>query len=1035
MRRLFATLALLTLVACSSSTDTTAITPPTTVAAPLRTLFDQVSVGAGGGALQYNKAGDALNGLTLTIPAGAYPTASVWSIVADSNVAVTLPSGFTQVGPALAIINNQGYATTPLTLKMPMVVGAGNTVVPFYYNPATRKLEGIPTVDLKPTYLTLATENFSNASTVTNVPSQTALRSAQAPTVVKCESGFAGVCIVWVKLSNTLLQGSFTTTFAPGQDDWEFENTGDYLTPNGMCEGMSTTAMYYHYFVEGSSRLYHRYDASLNDKWDNVQGMRFAGSVQADFRDVYNSGFDIVDQLNAAAGANAGNKDPIKSLTANWLVATLKLTSEPVLVALYGTGVAHAVVAYAASMNGDQTVVSIADPNFPAKVRTMTFEAGTLTPLPFLLTVGDDARSVDRAYAIGVTAQIPLIKLDARWVEFKSKTAGKDRYPQGYTWTTFNFVSGTFDAMPSVVRTSYNKFFSALICASCTAKVPGVTPADRQRVIAYDATGANVVPADANGDVTLTPGSTTFVLAAFPKSPFNTSRNAFLDSRSVTVIYSPGTFGLSVTTAPLNVVPGVPATDTVQINRTNYFSPVTITAVSDAGITITPSESPSPGTQTTLTVNVPNTVAVGTTHSVTVTAVGVDLAPVVTTFAVVAVTTPTFTMSVQNAPLTITAGTTSLPDNVNITRTNFNGPITLSDSAALGITVNYSSQPGTGLTGTFTVSVSPSMPPNTYIVTLTGTSSLAPKKTSFAVVVPAAPLPRIVFNPAAITATIAGSDQVNVSVTNPIAGGTLVLAVRDPTVAAYSPSSNNGISARGSITGLRSGSTFMDATYTAGSVVVRDAAPIMVPGGNSRVNRIIIEPRDQQVTAPVGFTYRVRFLDAAGNTTTPETAAEGGAIYFFNSDSTVATVTQSTTDPTIAPVVSKRAGTTNITVLYTRNNVNSAVDNVDLTVNAAATSGYGSLTISTANSARQLRTSETLLFQVLVRDVNNVLQTTGVTGLTVTITAANGSVITLQRTGDQSGYFYTIPQLAPGQVTLKASVSGAATSLFIVVTP
>lgn len=99
MRRWFPGLALFTLAACSTSKDAPVIaTQPPVVATPLRTLFDGASVSSAGGILQYNKPGDGLDGLTLTVPSNAYATASTWTIVADSNVVVTLPPGFTQVG-------------------------------------------------------------------------------------------------------------------------------------------------------------------------------------------------------------------------------------------------------------------------------------------------------------------------------------------------------------------------------------------------------------------------------------------------------------------------------------------------------------------------------------------------------------------------------------------------------------------------------------------------------------------------------------------------------------------------------------------------------------------------------------------------------------------------------------------------------------------------------------------------------------------------------------------------------------------------
>ncbi|MEP6780897.1 MAG: hypothetical protein ABJC26_13465 [Gemmatimonadaceae bacterium] len=739
MRRWLSGLTLLTVAGCSSSPEAPGTTTqPPVVAAPLRTLFDSAPVGAGGGTLQYNKAGDALNGLTLTVPTDAFTTASTWTIVADSNVVVTLPAGFTQAGPALAISTNQGFAGSPITLKMPLAIGTTETVVPLYYNADTRKFEGIPTVDRTANYITLATKNFSTSATATGAPSQTALRAAAAadPVALSCERVFGGICIIFAKVPNTLLQGTFTSTFLPGRDDWEFSNYGDFNAPGGDCEGMSITAMYFHYYVLASGGLYHKYDASLSNQWDNVQGIRFAGAVQRDAR------VDTFDQLAAIIKNAEATNTSINSLASDWLVATLKLTGRPVLVALKkGTeSGGHAVIVYAASMSGATATISFADPNHPGVARTMKFDSGVLAPVSLQLNAAVSPRDYDRAFALGVSAEVPIKSVDARYAEFKAKSASADVLPTNYSWITYNFATKSPDAMPDVVRTSYNKFLPGLLCHDCTEKVPGNNPADAQGVDVYDATGASPVALDVDGYVTLTPGNNTFVLAAMPRSPFSaTKATGFLDSRSVTVNYTPGTFSLNVLTAPLNVVIGRAAADTVRLVRTNYLSPIAISAVSDAGITVTPGETSSSSDIATFTVNVPNTVAAGSTHIVTITATGVDVAPVKTTFAVVATATPSFSMSVQTAPVNVTSGTTTFTDNITIARSNFNGAITLSDSAAAGISLNFITQPGTSSTASFVVVVAASVAPGTYVVTITGTSSLAPKKTTFAVVVTAVP--------------------------------------------------------------------------------------------------------------------------------------------------------------------------------------------------------------------------------------------------------------------------------------------------------
>ena len=742
MRRSSACLLLLAITACSSPTSTA----PPPGDPTLRALFNATSVGAGGGVLRYNSAGDPLDGLTVTVPAGAYTTASQWTIVADSTAVIPLPAGFAQVGPALAISNDHpGYAVGPITIRVPMVKGADYGVAPFYYNPGTGKFEGIPMVDVTATYATLAMENFSTSLTTTGGKTQTALRGAAPPIVARCVDGFGGVCVVWVRIAKALIQGTYSSSFRPGRDDWEFVNGGDYAAPDGTCEGMSITSMYYWYYVEGSSGLYHQYDISLANKWDNVLGIRFAGSVQADYYyDNYKAGVDQISALAQAAGGTAANNDPVRFLTSDWLMITFKLTQQPVMMHLTGsqngTLIGHVVVAYAGTQSGTHTVISFADPNLPGTARTMTFENGVLTPVSLQPNVAASPVMADRGYALSVTADIPMASITQRWVEFKSGLFGLDRYPRQYSWVYYNPSTTLYDPLPAVLNTSSNKFYAALLCPGCSNKVAGASPADLQQVVLYDATGATPVPPDAATPFkTLAIGSNTFVLAAFPKtaSVGDFSSTGFLDSRTVTINYSPGSYTLTPVTGPLNLVPGNSATNILLLNRVNQSAPITITAASDAGITITPSESPSPGSQTTLTVNMPSSVVVGTTHTVFVTGTALDLQPVTTSFAVVAVPTPAITQSVRNAPLSIPAGSTSLPDFLDITRTNFAGAITLSGIGDNGITVTVTTQPGTGSVGTFTVNVPITLPPNQYNVQLTTTSSLGAKSSNFAVIVQA----------------------------------------------------------------------------------------------------------------------------------------------------------------------------------------------------------------------------------------------------------------------------------------------------------
>ena len=568
---------LLVLVACGGSSETATPTPtspttPTTPTVPVapvpdnntpRTLFSAVSIGAAGGTLRYSKSGDALDGLTLVVPSTAYTTPSQWTIVADSTVVVPLPATFSQVGPALVITNTLGYAASPIALTTPMAVPTGYSVAPFYFDVISKKLEPIPLVDFTSTSATLAALHFSNDFTATRGPTHAAVRATLHA------GAFASVVVVWVKVADNDLKGTFNSTFKSGRDDWEFVNNGDYVAPGGDCEGMSITAIYYQYFVhdplQTSYGLYHQYDSSLPNTWDNVQGIRFAGSVQGDYSDRFAQG---VTQLQALFNKSSSAGTRVDHLTASWLMLTFKLTGNPVLLAIQGPAGGHAVVAYAGTSSGSHVAISFADPNFPAVARTMNFEAGVLTPVSLQLNASSAATNFVTAYALGVTAEVPLTSIDARYEEFKLKKAGQDRYPSAYKFAYFNALSNTFDTLGTALTTANGTFQPVILCPTCPSKQPGITPDGRMRAAPYNDTG--ITPLDSDGlGAHLARGVNHLVVVGYARSPYSTTGDdGFLDSKEVTVNYvpPPTTITLSVGVGSANRPAA--ATETVQRGAT-----------------------------------------------------------------------------------------------------------------------------------------------------------------------------------------------------------------------------------------------------------------------------------------------------------------------------------------------------------------------------------------------------------------------------------------------------------------------------------
>lgn len=205
----------------------------------------------------------------------------------------------------------------------------------------------------------------------------------------------------------------------------------------------------------------------------------------------------------------------------------------------------------------------------------------------------------------------------------------------------------------------------------------------------------------------------------------------------------------------------------------------------------------------------------------------------------------------------------------------------------------------------------------------------------------------------------------------------------------------------------------------------------------STVARIEIEPKNAEITAPATQQYTATLYNAAGARMQIEA---GGAIRYSTSVSTIARI-----DTSSGLATGANAGVTTITARYLLNGVVIQSDATPLTVYATNSAGhYGSAAISTNNNnTRTLRPGETLLFQLIVRNVNGTQVTSGVTP-TPTVSASNGVTITPCTVGMAqcptiSGYFFTMT--APANATAGTSVKvrydvmGAGGEITMVITP
>ena len=109
---------------------------------PVELATTQVSTG--GGTVTVDKPGDPLNGLQITVPEGAYQDSRTFKVSSAPITANTFGDAVNPISPMIIVENGGGSAASPMTLKIPVQVPEGQTVIWYYYDPKSGTLEGAP---------------------------------------------------------------------------------------------------------------------------------------------------------------------------------------------------------------------------------------------------------------------------------------------------------------------------------------------------------------------------------------------------------------------------------------------------------------------------------------------------------------------------------------------------------------------------------------------------------------------------------------------------------------------------------------------------------------------------------------------------------------------------------------------------------------------------------------------------------------------------------------------------------------------------
>ena len=216
------------------------------------TVTATFSISAAGGTVTVDKPGDPLDGMEIMVPAGAYSAPVTFTLSSAPLDAAALPAGFTPASPLVVVDDGSaGYADSLVMVTIPCAVADNEFALAFFCNPATGELEALPLLDYSATSLTLLTRTFAP-------PRDGGLGRRGA-------GGLWGIVIGVI--DTALLSETASSDFTPGVDDWEYDNRGSYASCEGICSGMSYSALWYHQLVKPADAvpLHDRYDRFHSD--------------------------------------------------------------------------------------------------------------------------------------------------------------------------------------------------------------------------------------------------------------------------------------------------------------------------------------------------------------------------------------------------------------------------------------------------------------------------------------------------------------------------------------------------------------------------------------------------------------------------------------------------------------------------------------------------------------------------------------------------------------------------------------------------
>jgi PKD domain len=420
----------LTVAACGDSNNPTGTKPPAT-------SFDTLgsgSIAPSGGTITVNKSGDPLNGLTLTVPSGAYAATLDITIGSTSNKNLPTANGMVPISPLVHVVTSAGgYAKGAITFKVPATIPANTFPVVVLYDSATGALEPMTTMAFDGTSVTAITGHLSKPT----IPALSASRlSARVIRDVSASSTgtdslFMAFGVYALPLS--VLNQDWDTQFRPGVNDWEFPSHPTEGAPNGSLLGVAATELWYFNSQASATPLNKRFAAVRNASLSDTIGYHWTSVIDGQVSNQVNS---FLSSAYLSVTSGQGNADSLQfdNIRASFAIPTLNAGRPlPVFVDLqnFNQHLFYYLIAYRTV--GDQ--IYVADPVSPGDA-SLFLQLGSGGMTPYVNPNFRAGLSLNSPLVTQLGLAVALPALASSYPAAAAGTVGNNLFPASafYSW-------------------------------------------------------------------------------------------------------------------------------------------------------------------------------------------------------------------------------------------------------------------------------------------------------------------------------------------------------------------------------------------------------------------------------------------------------------------------------------------------------------------------------------------------------------------------------------------------------------------------